>query len=134
MEVVERHFFPKSERLCLKNDINRLFNSGLSFIAYPLRILYLSELAVSQSGVEVLTSVSKKRFKRAVHRNRIKRFISEAYRLKGNELKSAASQNDKRLYIAFMYISNVLPAYKDVETGMKKAMKMLENKIILNNS
>jgi ribonuclease P protein component len=130
MELPERHFFPKSERLCLKNDINRLFERGLSLMAYPLRILYLLESNVSLSGAEVLTSVSKKRFKRAVHRNRIKRLIREAYRLNSNELKSAIAQNDRRLYMAFMYISGDMPAYKDVETGMKKAMKMLENKIV----
>jgi ribonuclease P protein component len=80
--------------------------------------------------VEVLTGVSKKRFKRAVCRNYVKRLIREAYRLNSNELKSAVLQNNKRLYIAFMYISRDLPAYKDVETGMKKTMKMLEKKII----
>jgi ribonuclease P protein component len=130
METLERHFFPKKERLCLRNDINRLFNHGLSFIAYPLRILYLSETVVSKSGVEVLISVSKKRFKRAVRRNRIKRLICEVYRLNNSELKSVVSQNDKRLHIALVYVSSDLPVYKDVETSMIKAMKILENKII----
>jgi ribonuclease P protein component len=130
MEATERHFLPKSERLCLKNDIHRLFDSGFSFIAYPLRILYLSESTVSQAGVKVLTSVSKKRFKKAVHRNRIKRLIDETYRLNNSKLKSVVSRNEKRLHIAFIYISNDLPACKDVETNMMKAMKILENKMI----
>jgi ribonuclease P protein component len=130
MEVVERHFFPKSERLCLRNDINRLFDNGMSFIAYPLRILYLSESTAVQPGVAVLINVSKRRFKKAVCRNRIKRLIREAYRLNNSTLKSAVSQTGKRLHVAFMYVSNDLPACKDVETGMMKAMKILENKIV----
>jgi ribonuclease P protein component len=79
--------------------------------------------------VEVLISVSEKRFKRAVLRNRIKRLIREAYRLNGNALKSIVSQGGRRLHIVFMYVSNDLSTYKDMETGMMKAMKILENKI-----
>jgi ribonuclease P protein component len=130
MEVIERHFFSKSERLCLKNSIDCLFSNGLSFIAYPLRVLFLPKSTDLQPGVDVLISVPKKRFKRAVHRNRIKRLIREVYRLNSNELKSSVSQKAKRLQIAFMYVSNDLPAYKDVETGIKKAMKMLEQKMV----
>jgi ribonuclease P protein component len=129
METLERHFLPKSERLCLKNDIHRLFDCGVSFIAYPLRILYLSESTVLRVGVKVLASVSKKRFKKAVHRNRIKRLIDETYRLNNSKLKSLVSQNGKQLHIAFMYVSNDLLARKDVETGMIKAMKILENRM-----
>ena len=44
MEDAERKIFPKSERLFLKKDIDRLFNIGQSFISYPLRVVYLSDV------------------------------------------------------------------------------------------
>lgn len=51
-----------------------------SFSIFPLRVIWLpvEELDVQAS---ILISVSKRRFKRAVKRNRIKRQIREAYRL-----------------------------------------------------
>lgn len=51
-----------------------------SFSIFPLRVVWLpaEELDVQAS---ILISVSKRRFKRAVKRNRIKRQIREAYRL-----------------------------------------------------
>ena len=50
-----------------------------SFSNFPLRVVWLpvEELDVQAS---ILISVSKRRFKRAVKRNRIKRQIREAYR------------------------------------------------------
>ncbi|MDR2148203.1 MAG: ribonuclease P protein component [Tannerella sp.] len=130
MEVVERHFFPKQERLCLKREINSLFDTGLSFVVHPLRVLYASGPDISKSGISILISVPKKRFKHAVKRNRIKRLIRETYRLNNDGLKSAVLQKGQRLQVALMYISNDLPAYKQMETGMIKVIKILENKLV----
>ena len=70
----------KSERLDKKKVIEKMFAGGSrSFSVFPLRVVYLpvEELEVSAS---ILISVSKRRFKRAVKRNRVKRQIREAYR------------------------------------------------------
>ena len=130
MEVGERNFFAKEERLYLKKEINRLFESGLSFVSHPLRILYLSESNASESGVSILVSVPKKRFKQSVKRNRIKRLMRETYRSNSNTLKSVALQNGRKLQIALLYASNDLPTCGAMKTGMIKALKILENKIL----
>ena len=123
MEAAERKFFPKSERLSLKNDIDNLFRSGQSFLSYPLRIVYLSvpENKTSETSISVLISVPKKRIKHAVGRNRIKRIIRETYRLNKD-----AKSNQKSLHIAFMYISNEILPYKNIEKAMIKALKKLQ--------
>ena len=75
-----RHTFRKAERLCSKKRIEELFSNGRSLSAYPLRAIYEvhdQDLA----PVQVLISVSKRHFKYAVDRNRLKRCIREAYRL-----------------------------------------------------
>lgn len=74
--------FPKPEHLCLRSEIEALFGAGShSLSAFPLRMVYRP---VSREGnapaVKVLLSVSKRRLRRAVDRNRAKRQLREAYR------------------------------------------------------
>ncbi|ABG57391.1 ribonuclease P protein component [Cytophaga hutchinsonii] len=78
--------FPKKEKLTSKTTIDRLFKEGESRFKYPFRILFLSADTYTEYFPQVLISVSKRNFKRAVDRNRIKRLIREAYRLQKNEL------------------------------------------------
>jgi len=76
-----RHTFPKEEHLCRKKLIDELFGKqGSSFGVYPLRIIWLRSVVPTAAPPQVLISVSKRGFKRAVDRNRLKRLIREAYR------------------------------------------------------
>ena len=71
----------KSERLNRKKVMERMFAGGArSFSFFPLRVVYVPAPEL-EAPVAVLVSVSKRRFKRAVMRNRLKRQIREAYRL-----------------------------------------------------
>ncbi|MDR0348067.1 MAG: ribonuclease P protein component [Tannerella sp.] len=130
MEACERKFFPKSERLFLKKDIERLFDDGQSFISYPLRIVYLSDAAdlSSASGISVLIGVPKKRIRKAVQRNRIKRLIREAYRLNKNDFLSHCVQGGKHLRMAFMYVCNETRPYADLEKAVRKAFSVIRQK------
>ena len=73
------HTLPKEERLCSRKVLEELFGGGhQSVSAFPIRAVYMpNEVGV----VRVMVSVSKRYFKRAVKRNRIKRQLREAYRL-----------------------------------------------------
>ena len=76
----KRYTLGKSERLCSKKLVERLFAGGnKSFPAFPLRVVYMP-LDIEDEGAEVsiLVSVPKKRFKRAVKRNLVKRQVREA--------------------------------------------------------
>ena len=77
-----KYTFPKEEHLCRKKLIEELFGKqGSSFGVYPLRIVWIKAEAPTTAPPQVLISVSKRTFKRAVDRNRLKRLIREAYRL-----------------------------------------------------
>ena len=73
--------FSKRDKLKSKKVIDRLFLEGKSIVVYPLRLVYVSETFSDETHIKVAVSVSKKRHKKAVDRNRIKRLMREAYRL-----------------------------------------------------
>lgn len=125
--------FGKSEKLCKTKSIDRLFLKGDSFIAYPLRVVYFLEEREEEkndlSVSSVLVSVSKKKFKRAVKRNRVKRLIREAYRLNKTQFLDSVELENKQIEIAFLYLKSELPTYEEIEKAMMKALTTLDGKL-----
>ena len=75
--------------------------------------------------VSILVSVSKRRFKRAVKRNRVKRQVREAYRLNKQPLLEAVEQAGCHVAIAFIYLSDRI-ADSEVITGrMRTALQRI---------
>jgi ribonuclease P protein component len=77
------HSFCRHERLKSEKTIQELFKKGSSVFLYPFKVYFLP-IAPQPADFfwpKVLVSVSKRQFKRAVDRNRIKRLVREAYRL-----------------------------------------------------
>lgn len=72
---------PKNERLHAEKLIKELFNKGSSFFLYPFKVLFIKKAELNTQPNQVLFSVSKKKIKKAVGRNFIKRRLKEAYRL-----------------------------------------------------
>lgn len=102
------HRFPKPEHLTLQRDIEALFSAGShSAVAYPVRAVWReSEPYTKGPHVKVLISVSKRKFKHAVDRNRAKRQMREAYRLNKHILDAANSVTDNTLHIGFIWIAD----------------------------
>lgn len=125
-----KNTFTKEERLCNKKSIADLFHKGSSFLLYPYRIVYY----VSQESpfkCQVLISVPKKRFKRAVDRNKIKRKIRESYRLQKSEgLYPFLDQHSLRLLLSIQYIGDKEIAYDELCHRLNNAFKKLTNEIL----
>ena len=112
--------FRKAERLCSKKRIEALFaGNSCSLSAYPLRAVY-RENTDSTEQVQLLISVSKRRFKHAVDRNRTKRLIREAYRLNKHLLLD--SLGEKHLDLAFLWISDQLSDFQVVEAKVRNLL------------
>ncbi len=86
LSAVPDQRFPKRERLTSKKKIEELFKKGSSVYLYPFRLQYLPGPPAAGARPEVLFSVSKRYFKRAVDRNTIRRRMREAYRTGRAEL------------------------------------------------
>ena len=112
--------FTKAERISIQREIDLLFSEGTFFTIYPLRVVYVEKKPLSGVPVSILISVPKKRFKRAVKRNRIKRLIRETYRLNKNALWKSLELSGKRLLIAFVYVGNEVCDFSTLDASMKK--------------
>lgn len=75
--------YPTQEKLKQKKEISFLFEKGKWRTCGNIRIISVKEDSIPNQKVGV--SVSKRNFKKAVDRNRIKRLLREAYRLNKNE-------------------------------------------------
>lgn len=94
----------KTERLDKKKVIDKMFSGGArSFSVFPLRVVYLS-VEELEAPVSILVSVSKRRFKRAVKRNRVKRQIREAYRKTSTDYcRRSRIRSSNLLWLSFIF-------------------------------
>ena len=127
--------FGKEERLCRKLLIDQLFSGkACSFSAWPIRGVFLlvddcqNEKAAS---TELLISVSKRFFKRAVKRNRVKRQIREAYR-KNKALIAEALEKvtGKKLMLAVIWQDAKLHDTARVESKIQILLRRVADKLL----
>ncbi len=121
--------FSKSEHLCGEKRITRVFTQGEAFICYPLRVVFMIDTKKDFEWASVLVSVPKKRFKRAVKRNRLKRLMRESYRLNKNLLIEKLTHKELQIHIAFNYIADEELDFSAIEKKMKMALGKLLDKI-----
>ena len=118
--------FNKKEKLKSKKLIEKLFSEGKTVTVFPLRLVYLptvfDENIIAKTGV----SVSKRQFKTAVDRNRIKRLIRESYRL-----NKAVYFNNISTQYAFMilYIGKEKPTLTQIESKMGMLFEKFSDKM-----
>ena len=123
--------FKKEERLCSKKVIDKLFAEGKSFLAFPLKVVFISTSVSSGYPAKAAFTVSKKLFKKAVDRNRIKRLIREAWRLNKHLFYEKAE--GMPIAVFFIFIGKEMPDYKLVDFAIIKAIKKINREILTRN-
>lgn len=106
-----------------KKQIDLLFKEGYAHKAYPLLVKYSLNTALSNN--QLLFTVPKRKFKRAVDRNLIKRRIREAYRIHQHVFSSKVG--NRYLIIAFIYVGKEIVSYKVIEKSMLATLHFLAN-------
>ena len=121
--------FSKRERIVSRKLIERLFSQGSSHStsAYPLRIVYM-ETEREEVPVQMMVSVSKRHFKRAVKRNRVKRQVREAYR-HHKQLLIERVPEDKSLAVAFIWLSDELFDSRQVERSVRRLLEKVAERV-----
>jgi len=127
--MIHQNSFSKIEHLCGEKRITRLYTQGDAFIAYPVRVVFLIEPKSDIEPANVLISIPKKRFKRAVKRNRLKRLIREAYRLNKQELIEKLEEKQLQIHVAFNYVSDDELDFASIEKKIKLSLQKLIDKV-----
>jgi ribonuclease P protein component len=128
---IKRFTFVKAERICSRKTIKDLIEQNKTIFAYPFKCYYSisadnSELSCNQ----IVVTVSKRLFKRAVVRNLIKRRTKEVYRLNKNEIfNEKQSNNVKNFQLIIVYISKEILSYPEIEKGMIQLLKLISHKM-----
>ena len=63
-----------------------LFSQGKSINVSPLRLVYMRHVFTEDIPGQIMITAPKRKFKKAVDRNRTKRIIREAYRLQKHKI------------------------------------------------
>jgi ribonuclease P protein component len=118
--------FPKEEKLKSKKCIEQLFSAGNAVSKFPLKLIYVATDLPNDVPIQAGVSVTKRRFKKAVTRNRIKRLMREAYRLHKNDVFNKISTS---YAFMFLYLGKQEPTFEEIETSMVRLLQKFIEKI-----
>lgn len=117
--------FPKKEKLCSKKAIEKLFKNGKSFSEKPFRLIWDFEENNDNIVVKYLIVVSKNKIKLAINRNRVKRKIKEAFRLRKNTLENFLYNKNSQLNLAVLYQEEEILDYNTIEQKINLLLSRL---------
>lgn len=104
--------------------------SGIRAIQNPsFPLLQIQDNALFPLPAKLLTAVSKKNFKSAVKRNRIKRLIKEAYRLNKQDFLHFMQTTGKYCLIGIIYTAKTPLNYREIEKKILVSLRQLQQLI-----
>ena len=121
----------KAERLSGKLAISNLFDNGQSFFLTPYKVCWTTIPETYHFPIRFAVSVPKRRFKKAVKRNQIKRLTREIFRTNKEILTPTLAQG--QTHVMLIYVCDVLLPYAELEKSMRKILQRINlstNKLV----
>jgi ribonuclease P protein component len=121
--------FKRAERLKSRKVIEQMFKQGQSFAQYPLRLVWLEmEERQSDFPAQFALTVPKKKYKKAVQRNRIRRLMREAYRLNKHRLYDALQEGERQVALLVIYTGQEIMTFAEIEAAMQQTLRRFVKK------
>ena len=114
--------FKKHERLCNENIIEELFKNGKSINVSPLRLVYLPYAFADNIAGQMMIVAPKRKLKKAVDRNRVKRIIREAYRLQKHKIYAI---ENRKFAMSLSFIGQEPITLESAENALAKIIEKL---------
>ena len=136
--VAAKVFHDQAARKKLESVIHKIvWQEATAFMkqaaAQGSRVVFLDvSHSVEELPLRVMMSVSKKKFKKAVTRNRIKRLMREVYRLNKTELVNFASDEKIKIHVAFQYVADEILSFDEMNNKMIKVTDKLKRNLLEN--
>lgn len=106
--------FPAEERLKHKKLFESLFTAGNRAFKFPVLAMWKEVELPTDAWVQVGFVAPKKHYKKAVDRNRIKRWLREAYRTQKHDLEAELKANGKQVAILFIIMKSDNISYEAI--------------------
>jgi ribonuclease P protein component len=117
--------YPRKQKLKSRKLLGKLFQSGKSLNAFPLKLIYQTNNSpIVGETLMAGVGASSRNFKKAVDRNRIKRLLRESFRLEQATLQNGLPQ-DRQWQLFFIYTGKELPDGKLIQNKMQFLMQKL---------
>ena len=122
--------FTKEERLYHRRILENVFQTGTPIKDYPFILLHLKTPLYTTYPAQCAVTASKRNFKRAVDRNRIKRLMREAWRTQKSKLYEALQSKEEQRAIVIMYVGKELPDFALVSRKITSLVNRLKEDIV----
>lgn len=103
---------PSTARLKSRKSIAHLFEKGKKKTFFPVGLLWAETESIKDASLQIMFSVSKRSFPRAVDRNYLKRRMREGWRLQKGPLEEVLCRQNRTLMVALVYKSQSREGFK----------------------
>ena len=125
---MERFTLSAKERIKNSNEITTLIRQGQAFFLAPFKVYYTWGDTSINHPIRVAFAVPKKKFSKAVQRNKLKRLSREAFRLQRHLLNDLVEKKESGLNILFLYQKTKAFSSKEIYQSVGDSLQEIINK------
>ena len=123
----------KSYKLTSKKIIESLYNDGELVKKFPFLAKFSKQELPSKEVFQVVFSVSKRKFKKAADRNRIKRLMRETVRKNKHALEDYLKNHDEQLALFLIYTNLEIMTYEEMNRKIVLLFERLITQLKIND-
>lgn len=120
----------KKERLKSNQAIQKLLKSGKTVSSFPLKIYWdISEDLQQQLPVRMAVGISKRKIRRAVDRNLLKRHLRESYRLNKHILYDPLQNKGLNAVLIILFLADESLSFEVMDPKIRDLLRRIANNL-----